>query len=218
MNSPIRILFVDHVDSFSENLIAAFCARGCIVDRLLSLPADENPHPVLPADVQKLWAQKSFDALVLSPGPLRPECYPLSLQLLNEWPCDRPVLGVCLGHQMLLSRNSLTLCLVSECPVHGRRERLEYVAASSWLAGFVDGGFATFYNSWAVTRNQLTHPQAVKAPAWRLLSANGPFVALAEHTACPWVGVQYHPESFATERGAVLLDAFVALLQGRAID
>jgi anthranilate/para-aminobenzoate synthase component II len=216
MNFHPRILFVDHADSFSDNLIAALRARSCEVERVMSFPAGDVSHQSLPERLQALWSSGAFHALVLSPGPLRPESYTLSQNLLDQWPSDRPVLGVCLGHQMLLSRDGLPLMLVAERPVHGRREKIEPAVESSWLKGFADHGFATFYNSWAVNCSPLN--SAAGSCPWRLLARNGDFVALAEHKTRPWMGVQYHPESFSSQRGAVLLDAFVALVQGCALD
>ena len=211
-----RILFVDHADSFSDNLIAALRSRGCRVDRVLSFPASDAQHQALPENLGSLWASRAFDALVLSPGPLRPECYPLSKSLFGQWPKERPVLGVCLGHQMLLSWDELKLKLVCERPVHGRLEKIEPETDSFWLKGFADDSFATFYNSWAVSCSELN--SASGPCTWRLIGRNGDFIALAEHKTHPWIGVQYHPESFSSQRGAVLLDAFVALVQVAALD
>ncbi|NBX17790.1 MAG: hypothetical protein EBR09_10525 [Proteobacteria bacterium] len=216
MNSHPRILFVDHADSFSDNLIAALQARGCPVDRILSLPAPEGENLSLPPHIAALWSARAYQALVLSPGPLIPESYPFTKRLLDEWPEERPVLGVCLGHQMLLWRDGYTLGLVADRPVHGRLENIESVNPSRWLKDFVDGGFAAFYNSWAVHVSQMGSESG--AGTWRLLSRSGDFAALAEHKTRPRIGVQYHPESFSSCRGAVLLDAFVALMQGAALD
>ncbi|MEN9825906.1 MAG: hypothetical protein RI953_1651 [Pseudomonadota bacterium] len=202
MSRGPAILFVDHLDSFSENLVAALRARGCRVDCVLSAPSGA-------ARIE----HGEHDALLLSPGPGLPHHYPESLALLDRWPAERPVLGVCLGHQMLLSRENLLLNLVSERPVHGRREQVEPVECSNWLSGLNFEGCATFYNSWAIDKLQL----AEKDCRWRLNAHCAGWAAVVEHKFQPWLGVQYHPESFASEQGGLLLNAFVALLNSRGL-
>lgn len=192
-----KILFVDHLDSFSENLVAAFRSRGCHVECVASAPS-----------ANKIIEHGNHDALVLSPGPGLPDQYPESLALLTRWPAERPVLGVCLGHQMLLSRDGMTLGLVAQRPVHGRRERVVPIEASTWLLGHRFEGRAAFYNSWAVDKLQFGTTEY----SWRLVAECGDWAAVAEHKSRPWLAVQYHPESFASEQGSLVLDAFVALL------
>lgn len=205
MSRPQRLLFIDHRDSFSENLVAALRARGCVVDVSV---VDPQLTP------SSFSAEKldRYNALVLSPGPLTPECYPFSLALLDMWPAERPLLGVCLGLQMMLVHAGLQLDLVSGTPVHGRREKLSLAQPSRWLSGNVFSGQAVFYNSWAVRQEHLCSSPC----GWHILAHNGGFVAACEHQIKPWLGVQYHPESFASEQGGFLLDAFVALLRARA--
>lgn len=205
MSRPQRLLFIDHRDSFSENLVAALRARGCDVDVVVVDPCQKDPR----FSTEML---DMCDALVLSPGPLTPECYPFSLALLDRWPAERPLLGVCLGLQMMLVHSGLRLDLVSSTPVHGRREKLSAGQPSRWLLGGVFSGQAVFYNSWAVREEHLCSGLS----GWRILAHNGGFIAACEHQIRPWLGVQYHPESFATEQGGLLLDAFVALLRARA--
>ncbi|NBW81909.1 aminodeoxychorismate/anthranilate synthase component II [bacterium] len=202
MSAGPKILFVDHLDSFSENLVAAFRARGCRVDCVLSAPSGIS-----------LIEYGDHDALVLSPGPGLPDHYPESLALLDRWPANRPVLGVCLGHQILLTRDDQPLSLVSQRPVHGRREQVQPVESSSWLSGLNFEGRATFYNSWAVDQLQF----AQKECRWRLNAQSAGWAAVVEHKFQPWLGVQYHPESFASEQGCLLLNAFVSLLNSRGI-
>ncbi|MEY3902488.1 MAG: hypothetical protein RL189_1794 [Pseudomonadota bacterium] len=205
MSRPPRLFFVDHRDSFSENLVAALRARGCVVDVVVV-----DPH--LKQSELSLEILLECNALVLSPGPLTPASYPFSLALLDRWPADRPLLGVCLGLQMMLVHAGLQLDLVSGAPVHGRREKLLPAQPSRWLPDNVFSGQAVFYNSWAVREEHLRSCPS----GWHIIAHNGGFVAACENHFKPWLGVQYHPESFASEQGGLLLDAFVALLNARA--
>jgi anthranilate/para-aminobenzoate synthase component I/anthranilate/para-aminobenzoate synthase component II len=206
-----RILFVDHLDSFSENLIAALRARGCRVDCLTSAPNSSAFSAWDDARLRDIIADSH--ALVLSPGPGLPSHYPFSMRLVSLWQSDRPILGVCLGLQILLTRDGHKMSLVADHPVHGRRESLSPAADSHWLKCAMPAGHAVFYNSWSVTRTQLENDCSY----WRLNSCADNFVAAVEHKSFPWLGVQYHPESFATEQGGQLLDSFVALLRGRTL-
>lgn len=218
MNSQVKILFLDHRDSFSENLIAALRARGCVVDCVLSDPtfhAESEQHlQKLPfSDTDVSWRQRlgDYDGLVLSPGPGRPEQYATSHDLIKQWPAEKPLLGVCLGHQMLLVNSGSELALVDENPVHGRRENVVPCAPSRWLNQVDFQGVAVFYNSWAVDEEHLKKA----ASEWLVTALGGPWIAACEHKKRPWIGVQFHPESFASEQGSRILDAFVALLGAR---
>jgi|GEM_PF-96841 len=216
------LLFVDHLDSFSENLIAALCSRGISVARIVSAPArnwveggehEQRVDGKLAECLKARLAFGGFAGLVLSPGPGLPEDYPFSQALLTASSAQTPVLGVCLGHQILLSQSGCQLTLVSEAPVHGRREELVAEEDSRWLSRTRFAGVSAFYNSWAVSRTEL----AGKTSQWRTCSVVGDTLGLCEHISYPRIGVQFHPESFATRPGARLLDAFVALLHSRKI-
>lgn len=202
------VLFLDHVDSFAQNLVAALRERGCPVEQKLSLPDS--------ADEDGFWQrvkEGAYSALVLSPGPGKPEDYPLSQKVLSVWPEERPVLGVCLGHQLLLTSAGCTLELVAENPVHGRNETVEPVLPPLWLKDHPSAEQYIFYNSWAVRCNELMK----SAAQWQVTGVNGGWVARCEHVSRPWVGVQFHPESFASLAGKRLIDAFVDLWRSRTL-
>lgn len=202
----IKILFVDHRDSFSENVIAALRARGCVVDILVS----EIGHASM-----RFPGLEDYAALVLSPGPGRPEQYVTTHKLMDAWrQWNRPLLGICLGFQLLLQQEGCSLNLVSPCPVHGRQDNVESVRPSRWLAGFEFQGRCVFYNSWGVLAQSLSKNEAKQ---WQINALTKDFVAVCEHQLRPWLGIQYHPESFATVHGAYFFDAFVALLRRGAL-
>lgn len=217
------VLFVDHLDSFSENLIAAMRARGCSVARVVSFPKLKNDSDLemgnnfLSEFEQALCESVCsglFSALVLSPGPGQPADYFFSQNIITSWPENKVCLGVCLGHQLLLSAEGCQLQIVSQTPVHGRGELLRIVEPTKWLGDISLGGECTFYNSWCVSCDEFQS----KALHWRLCAASGQSVALIEHEKRPWLGVQFHPESFASASGKALLDAFVALWRMSTID
>jgi anthranilate/para-aminobenzoate synthase component I/anthranilate/para-aminobenzoate synthase component II len=236
-----KILFVDHIDSFSGNLIAALRAQDCAVARVISAPIshkflENHTQPIslssdFIAHLLALVVDGVFSALVFSPGPGRPEDYPLSQQLLRAWPRTKPLLGVCLGHQLLLTNAGCSLERAAETPVHGRSQCLRELERAQWLEKLaLERQQCTFYNSWSVACGEAQ----IHAPQWRICATVGGFnsdkshsfapksalaeesVAFCEHRENPWFGVQFHPESFATVPGKSLITAFVALCRSGA--
>lgn len=207
------VLFVDHYDSFSENLIAAFRSRGLNVVRIFSAPSS---HSILPlsqdegASEAHLYGKlvQKFHAVVFSPGPGVPSEYPLSQALIRAVPNDLPVLGVCLGHQLLLTDSGLSLEPVPGTPIHGRGVLLPQLRHSRFLCDASFKGEATYYNSWQVGVASI-NPE--KNP-WIVNGYPGAGIDLCEHRALPRLAVQFHPESFATQSGLRLLNAFVDLI------
>jgi anthranilate/para-aminobenzoate synthase component II len=233
-----HILFVDHLDSFSGNLLAALRAQGAPVARVVSAPAVNKYVRAAVANFSSLaqWQESLlalveagvFVALVLSPGPGRPQDYSLSKRLLRRWPGAKPLLGVCLGHQLLLEDAGCALQRVASTPVHGRSQRLHVLGNCLWLAQVsLKEQECTFYNSWNVSCSEAVQ----HASQWQVCAVvdstdpQNPIdsgdsaaasVALCEHRSNPWIGVQFHPESFATVPGKSLLAAFVALCRSGA--
>lgn len=207
-----RVLFIDHYDSFSENLIAALRARGLTVARIFSPTSKLCPAGVAltVADVGKVNSilREKFQGVVFSPGPYVPSDYPFSQELLRSLPDEIPVLGVCLGHQMLLTDSGLVLNRISDNPVHGRGMLLRHLNGSRLVSAASFKGEATFYNSWHVRMNEFDGPEC----PWLLCGSDENGAVLCEHRFLPRIVVQFHPESFATTAGRSLLDSFVDLI------
>ncbi|MEY2988807.1 MAG: hypothetical protein RJB13_2328 [Pseudomonadota bacterium] len=213
------VLFVDHFDSFSENLIAALRSLGLSVVRIFSAP---HSHPTskslelgaLEPNRLSVSLGQNFDGVVFSPGPGVPSDYVLSQTLLRSVPNKLPVLGVCLGHQLMLTESGLTLERVSETPVHGRNVLLTSLQNSRLLNDASFSGEATFYNSWQVMVSSL----GIEGCPWYACGLDGAGIVLCEHSVLPRIAVQFHPESFATQSGRSLLGAFVDLTSSYKIN
>lgn len=190
-----KVLFIDHFDSFSQNLVAAIQCEGFEVDVV------QSNALAFPQCVELL---NSHDGVVFSPGPGHPSEYESSLKFYKLIPPSIPVLGVCLGHQlMLFSDGALVGRLSNGIPVHGRRMLVENKKPSRLLGDF--SGTEVFYNS---LRCQVAH-----APeTWDVLAWYEDEVLVVEHKALPRVGFQFHPESFASRGGLFCLRAFLRLL------
>jgi anthranilate synthase component 2 len=185
------ILVVDHYDSFTYNLVQLIESLG---ERTEVVKSDAEPAEAL--------VERRPDAVVLSPGPGRPEaagCFPRLLELL---PAATPVLGVCLGHQALGVVAGGTV--ERAAPVHGKASLVHHEGR-----GILDGVANPFeagrYHSLVVVREDL--PPELELTAW---SDDG-LVMAAQHRKMPRFGVQFHPESILTPEGPRIVRNFLTL-------
>jgi len=194
MTQP-RILVVDNVDSFTFML----------VDYIRSLGAEVKVARNDALSVVRAL-DEGRDGILISPGPGTPEDAGISVELAAQ--CierRRPLLGVCLGHQ------AIALACGSKVgrthPVHGKVAQVRH-DGSGLFEGLRSPFSATRYHSLAVDEPV---PSLV-ANAW---SEDGTVMAM-RHMDAPVHGVQYHPESVASEQGKPLLAAFLALCHAPA--
>jgi anthranilate synthase/aminodeoxychorismate synthase-like glutamine amidotransferase len=186
-----RLLLVDHVDSFTHLLADGLRVAGAdvVVERAERLDAQDAMAP-------------GFDALVLSPGPGHPADAPNGIAMARlAIGARRPLLGVCLGHQMIAL--ACGGAIARWHPVHGKIERLHHRR---------DGLFAGLSTPTAICRY---HSLGVAA-AGRDVDVDatndaGAIMAISHRHAPAW-GVQFHPESIGTIEGAAMLSNFVAKL------
>jgi len=185
----MRTLLIDNHDSFTYNLYQY-------------LAASNAQPPIVVRNDEMRWDQVerlSFDNIVISPGPGRPQ-RPADLGISADalQRSRKPVLGVCLGHQAIAHHCGARVDLAMR-PMHGRLDRVSHTQRGLFR-GIPDRFEAVRYHSLAVT--QL--PSSLEPLAW---TADGTLMAL-RHVSLPWWGVQFHPESICTEFGARLLRNF----------
>jgi len=194
MKQP-RILVVDNVDSFTFML----------VDYVRSLGADVTVARNDALSVDQALGE-GRDGILISPGPGAPDDAGISVELAAR--CierRRPLLGVCLGHQ------AIALACGSKVgrthPIHGKVAQVRH-DGSGLFEGLVSPFSATRYHSLAVD----SPASPLVANAW---SEDGTVMAM-RHIDAPVHGVQFHPESVASEQGRPLLAAFLALCHAPA--
>jgi para-aminobenzoate synthetase component 2 len=184
-----RVLVVDNYDSFVFTLVAYLREAGAEVDVVEG--AELSPRDAIERAA-------GSDGIVLSPGPGRPEDVPTSVALARHALAEaQPLLGVCLGHQVLAHALGAR---VREAPelMHGRTSAVVH-DGDPLFSGIPSGFTAMRYHSLAVQRSTLPAELAVIAG-----TAEGVVMALRHRTA-PAVGVQFHPESVLTDGGRRLI-------------
>jgi anthranilate synthase component 2 len=187
------IVVVDNRDSFTWNLvhaIARFDADIVVVEG----------HATSAREVLQLTPR----AVVLSPGPGRPEQAEACMALVRTAPATLPLLGVCLGHQVLCVAHGARVSHATE-PVHGRTSPVSH-SNSGLFAGLPQGFQVARYHSLHVEVDSL--PDCLEPVA---TTEEGTLMAV-QHRAKPWCSLQFHPESFMSEFGLELLRRFVANL------
>lgn len=186
------ILVVDNYDSFTWNLVHYLAELGAEtrVVRNDDLTAAEA------------WALKP-EAVLLSPGPCTPNEAGICLAILETAPLDMPIFGVCLGHQAM-GQSFGGEVIRAKALMHGKTSPIEHEGRSVFR-GLPSPFTATRYHSLAVRRETL--PDVLEVTAW---TADGEIMGLA-HRSRPIHGVQFHPESIATEHGHDLLANFLDL-------
>jgi anthranilate synthase component 2 len=190
------ILVVDNYDSFTYNLVHYLAELGAEtkVVRNDDLTAAEA------------WALKP-EAVLLSPGPCTPNEAGICLALIDTAPLDMPIFGVCLGHQSMGQAFGGDV-IRAKALMHGKTSPILH-DGKSVFRGLPSPFTATRYHSLAVKRETL--PDVLEVTAW---TADGEIMGLA-HKTRPIHGVQFHPESIATEHGRDLLANFLDLANVR---
>jgi anthranilate synthase component 2 len=186
------ILIIDNYDSFTWNLAHYF-------DELGARPRVYRNDALSVAEALA-WRPR---AIVLSPGPCTPNEAGICLDLIAAAPADLPILGVCLGHQAIGQAFGGRV-VRARTLMHGKTSPIRHGGAGLF-EGLADGFIATRYHSLAVARETL--PEALAVTAW---TQDGEIMGLS-HRHRPIHGVQFHPESIATEGGRPLLANFLRL-------
>lgn len=186
------LLVIDNFDSFTYNLVQYFGELGQAqtVVRNNAITVEE----ALAMDP---------DRILISPGPCSPNEAGVSLDIIDAFAGKKPILGVCLGHQSI-GQYFGGKVVRAERLMHGKTSPVHH-QDSDLFQGLPNPMQATRYHSLLVERASL--PDCLKITAE---TEAGEIMGLA-HTSLPIWGVQFHPESLATESGMQLLENFLQL-------
>ncbi len=184
------LLLIDNYDSFTYNLFHFLGELGAevVVRRNDELTASEA------------LAMRP-EAVVLSPGPCTPNEAGICLDLVHEAKGTVPILGVCLGHQAIGQAYGGRIARAPE-PLHGKLSRIHHTGKSVFC-GLNNDFLATRYHSLTIAPESV--PTAIEVTA----RANDGVIMGVMHKTHPVHGVQFHPESIASEQGHALLQNFL---------
>ncbi|HEX6971182.1 MAG TPA: aminodeoxychorismate/anthranilate synthase component II [Limnochordia bacterium] len=184
------IAVIDNYDSFTYNLVQYFGELGA------TLSVFRNDQVTL--DQLAALAPK---AIVISPGPCTPNEAGISLALVERFAGKIPILGVCLGHQVI-GQACGGRVVRAERLMHGKTSLIHHDGRTVF-SGLPNPFVATRYHSLIVAREGL--PQALEVSAW---TEEGEIMGI-RHKEYPLEGVQFHPESILTAAGKALLANFL---------
>lgn len=182
-----RVLIVDHFDSFTYNLVGLLGELGVKAD-------------VIQYGEQVIVTAENYKSIILSPGPGVPTDYPITFKLLERFQSKKNILGVCLGHQIIGLAYGANLVHQGKV-VHGKKRLcFPLIDSSDSIYKSIPVPFEVgLYHSWYVTvqsENLLLQITSV--------SEEEKIMGL-RHRSWAVEGVQFHPESYMTSYGSVLI-------------
>ncbi len=196
------ILLIDNYDSFSYNLvqfIGTICKQEQDKGRF-AVKVIRNDELTVP-QIQAL----SPDAVILSPGPGRPDAAGVCEDVLRTISKTVPTLGVCLGHQAICEVFGATVTYAKQL-MHGKQSTVELDGNCGLFAGIPAQTPVARYHSLAADSDTIPECLLVTARA-----KDGEVMAV-QHREYPIYGVQFHPESVLTPQGMKMLENFVHLV------
>ena len=184
------ILVIDNYDSFTYNLVQYIGEMGA------DLVVIRNNRITIP-EIRKLNPQR----IILSPGPCTPSEAGISVEVIRQLHREIPILGVCLGHQAIGEALGGRVVKAEEI-YHGKTSLLNHTGKD--IFSNVPSPFTgTRYHSLVVERKSL--PMCLEVTAW----TDDEVIMGLRHREYPTFGVQFHPESIATEHGKQILKNFL---------
>lgn len=191
------ILLIDNYDSFSYNL---FQLVGSLDPDIKVIRNDA----MTTGQIEEL----SPKAIILSPGPGKPEDAGICIEVVKKLGGRFPILGVCLGHQAICTAYGGTVSYAKEL-MHGKQSVAKLTGSCSLFEGLPDSIPVARYHSLALLKDTLPDCLTITAQ-----TVDGEVMAVA-HKDYPVFGLQFHPESILTPDGKTILQNFIHLVSSK---
>ncbi len=184
------VLIIDNYDSFTFNLVQYIGELG------VEIRVARNDALTI-SDIEKMGP----DGIVISPGPCTPNEAGISVELIKKFHGTIPILGVCLGHQAIGQAFGGEI-VKAPAVVHGKVSTINHTGKGIFLH-VPDKFSAARYHSLVIKKE--TSPRELEITAW----ADDHTIMGVKHIHSATFGVQFHPESIATQYGKIILENFV---------
>ena len=196
------LLIIDNYDSFTYNLVQRVGEIDLLADQTREIRVLRNDD-VTVEEAEKLAPTH----LLISPGPCTPDKSGVSRELIEAFRGKIPILGVCLGHQAI--GQAFGGKIIKNKPMHGKVSNI-YHYKSDIFKNLTNPFKATRYHSLSIERKSL--PNCLKVTAE--LKKNGMIMGI-KHKKLSIYGVQFHPESIASQHGHDLIKNFLELSKNK---
>ena len=191
------ILLIDNYDSFSYNL---FQLVGSLDPDIKVIRNDA----MTTGQIEELYPK----AIILSPGPGKPEDAGICIEVVKKLGGRFPILGVCLGHQAICTAYGGTVSYAKEL-MHGKQSVAKLTGSCALFEGLPDSIPVARYHSLALLKDTLPDCLTITAQ-----TEDGEVMAVA-HKDYPVFGLQFHPESILTPDGKTILQNFIHLVSSK---
>ena len=189
------ILIIDNYDSFTYNLVQLFQSRGANIKVVLN-------DKITITEIRDL----NPEGIILSPGPCTPKEAGICIDVVKELHKDFPIFGVCLGHQVI-GESFDSIVVNAGRIIHGKTEKIIHTSESIFQ-NIKSDFIATRYHSLIIDKESISDDLEVIATA-----ESDNMIMAVQHKKYPVYGVQFHPESYATECGNEIADNFLRIVQ-----
>lgn len=187
-------LMIDNYDSFVYNLKAYIEESG---REILVKNCDE----ITIEEIEKM----NLEGIILSPGPKRPWDAKLCVKVVERFQKKLPILGVCLGHQVIGHCTGATVCK-GQRPMHGKVSRIQNFGTGIFK-DLPKAYHVTRYHSLVVQKDTISDEFQIDA-----VSEDGAVMGIS-HKKYPVFGIQFHPEAVLTEYGHEILENFCSIAE-----
>lgn len=185
----MKLLIIDNYDSFTYNIVHAVRQLGVT-------------HTVKRNDELSLDEVADYDKIIISPGPGIPSEAGLVPEILARYASEKPLLGICLGHQAIGEHFGAKLRNLTQV-YHGIKSTVTVTAPEYLFDGLGESFDVGRYHSWVVDGKEL--PESLEVTA---VSPDGEVMAL-RHRIFDVRGVQFHPESILTPDGMRIISNWI---------